>query len=123
LIWLHNLSPQLYFKYSRTEIQQNRNIAEQPGLTRESETTTLAGARSIQRALQRRGQHVQGIYERINLHARPSLGQDTQEPMVLVCGKLDWEWDSEQLVLNWPNFSGFCELDSGYSAAFRALRA
>src|SRR5262249_50081056 len=65
---------------------------------RERESTTLAGARSIQRALQRRGYRVQGIYQRINLHIRPSLDEDTHEYLMLVCGKLDWEWDDERLV-------------------------
>jgi hypothetical protein len=64
------------------------------------EAITLAGARSIQRALRRRGHHVQGIYERINLRVRPALDEDTHEHMVLVCGKLDWEWDGERLLLS-----------------------
>jgi hypothetical protein len=67
------------------------------GLIQEREATTLAGARRFQRALQRRGHHVQGIYERTNLRVRPSLDEDTHEYLV-VCGKLDWEWDAERLL-------------------------
>lgn len=61
------------------------------GLMQEREAITLAGARSIQRALQRRGYHVHGVYERINIRPRESLE-------VLHCGNLEWEWDGERPV-------------------------
>jgi hypothetical protein len=62
----------------------------------EREATTLAGARSIQRALLRRGHRVEGIYERINI--RPAVDEQNEEYRMLVCGKLEWEWDSERPV-------------------------
>jgi hypothetical protein len=64
----------------------------------ERESTTLAGVRSIQRALHRRGYRVHGIYERINMRFRPAVDEQNKEYRVLVCGKLAWEWDSERLV-------------------------
>jgi hypothetical protein len=60
-------------------------------VVQEREATTLAGARSIQRALQRRGYCVHGVYERIHLRISQSLER-------LVCGKLAWEWDGERPV-------------------------
>jgi hypothetical protein len=67
-----------------------------PDVVHECEATTLAGARSIERALQRRGHRLLGIYERLNLRFRPSVDEHSAEYPVLVCGKLDWEWDSER---------------------------
>jgi hypothetical protein len=58
--------------------------------------TTLAGAKSIQRALRRRGLRILGVYERINLHFRPALDEQTEEYGLLVCGRLAWEWESER---------------------------
>jgi hypothetical protein len=73
-----------------------------PGLAvvHEREATTLAGARSIQRALQRRGHRVQGIYERINLRVRPSWHGQPAAYTQQACGRLegDWDWDSERPV-------------------------
>jgi hypothetical protein len=69
-----------------------------PDVVHEREATTLAGARSIQRALRRRGYHVRGIYERLNLRFRPSVYEHIPAYTVLVCGKLDWEWDSERPI-------------------------
>jgi len=69
-----------------------------PDVVQEREAITLAGARSIQRALQPRGHRVHGIFERINLRFRPSLAAHTDAYEVLVCGKLEWDWDSERPV-------------------------
>ena len=69
-----------------------------PDVVHEREATTLAGARSIQRSLRRRGYYVRGIYERLNLRFRPSVDEHIPAYTVLVCGKLDWEWDSERPI-------------------------
>jgi hypothetical protein len=78
-------------------VGNERDGVHAPDVVHERAATTLAGARSIQRALHRRGQRVHGIYERINI--RPAVDeQNGEEYSVLVCGKLAWEWDSERPV-------------------------
>jgi hypothetical protein len=75
-----------------------RNAVAAPHVILEREATSLAGARSIQRALLRRGHRVYGIYERINLRVRPVLAAADAKYPVLVCGKLAWDWDGERQV-------------------------
>jgi hypothetical protein len=75
-----------------------RNAVPLPHVIHEREATSLAGARSIQRALLRRGHRVYGIYERINLRVRPVLAEADAKYPVLVCGKLAWDWDGERQV-------------------------
>jgi hypothetical protein len=83
---------------ARPRVGDERDDVHAHDALKEREATTLAGARSILRALQRRRYSVRGIYERINLRFRPSLDEHTAEYTVLVCGKLAWEWDSERPV-------------------------
>jgi hypothetical protein len=100
------LPPRFAVRYEETFRSQpamaragdERDGAHAPDRVHERVAITLAGARSIQRALQRRGHRVYGIYERINLRFRPALDEHNEEYRVLVCGKLEWEWDSEQPV-------------------------
>lgn len=79
-------------------VGNERDGAHAPDVVHERAATTLAGARSIQRALRRRGHRVHGIYERINLGFRPVSNEYNEQYRVLVCGKLEWEWDGERLV-------------------------
>jgi hypothetical protein len=60
-------------------VGDERAGGQDPDIVHERQATTLAGARSIQRALQRRGHRVQGIYERLNLHFR-SLADELKPP-------------------------------------------
>ena len=86
------------FKLAKPRVGAERAGGQDPGVVHEREATTLAGARSIQRALQRRGHRFLGIYERLNLRFRPSVDEHIPAYTVLVCGKLDWEWDSERPI-------------------------
>ena len=78
--------------------RDKRDAGRAHDLVHEREATTLAGAKSIQRALHRRGLRILGIYERINLRFRPALDEQHEEYPTLVCGQLAWEWDSERSV-------------------------
>lgn len=60
------------------------------------ETSSLVGARSIIRALLRRGHLVQAVYERIGIRAA-DLSRCSEEYQQLHQGK-EWEWDEETEV-------------------------
>jgi len=63
----------------------------------ERETSTLPAAKSIQRALERRGHLVQAIYERINIREASQEWHD-EEYKALHHGEIEWEWDEEREI-------------------------
>jgi hypothetical protein len=60
-----------------------------PSRPQKRTATTLAGAKSIRRALVRRGSQVEGIYALLGVRLK-TLPHEARP-----CGQLQWEWDAE----------------------------
>ena len=82
------------FKLALQRAGGNIDLIDIDAYQRERETSAFPAAKSIKRALERRGHLVVGIYERINI--RESWDWHSEEYKRLHQGEMEWEWDEEQ---------------------------
>lgn len=81
------------FKLALQRVGGNIDLIEIDVYQQERETSTLPAAKSVRRALERRGHLVRAIYERVNI--RESEEWHSEEYRVLHRGRIEWQWDEE----------------------------
>ena len=84
------------FKLALQQAGGNIDLIDIDAYQQARETSTLPAAKSIRRALERRGHLVQAIYERVNI--RESEEWHSEEYRVLHRGETEWEWDEEREI-------------------------
>lgn len=84
------------FKLALQKVSGNIDLIDIDAYQQERETSTLPAAKSIRRALERRGHLVRAIYERVNI--RESEAWHSEEYQALHRGRIEWEWDEEQEI-------------------------
>lgn len=86
------------FQQALRKARGNVDVVDPDDFYRERETSTLPAAKSIKRALERRGHCVHGIYERVNIH---EVSQEwySEEYRALHRGEIEWDWDKEQEIV------------------------
>jgi hypothetical protein len=84
------------FQQALRNAHGNVDLVDPDDFYREGEASTLPAAKSIKRALERRGHSVHGIFERINI--RESWDWHSEEYKTQHFGEMEWEWDEERPV-------------------------
>jgi hypothetical protein len=84
------------FQQALAKVGGNLELLDPDDYADQRETTSLIGARSIQRSLERRGHLVQGIYERVGI--REVESEHSNEYCELHPDEIEWEWDREEEV-------------------------